>query len=86
MRTKIAAGALGTVLWVGVAAPAHATDGDDAPVDNPITEDTNSDDGGGFDDWGLLGLLGLLGLGGLAGKKRRDDVVTTRATGSTTNR
>jgi MYXO-CTERM domain-containing protein len=47
-----------------------------------VTEDTNADDEGGFDDWGLLGLLGLLGLGGLAGKKRQDTVTTRRTTGT----
>jgi len=34
---------------------------------------TEDEDDGGFDDWGLLGLLGLLGLAGL--RKRPDHVV-----------
>ena len=89
IRNKLAGAAVGALLLGGVTAPgAWATEGDDAPVDNPVTEDTNADDGGGFDDWGLLGLLGLLGLAGLA-KKRNDDVVrrdTTTGTGSSTQR
>lgn len=88
IRNKLAGAVVGALLLGGVTAPsAWATEGDDAPLDNPVTEDTNADDGGGFDDWGLLGLLGLLGLAGLAGKKRNDDVVvrrdTTTGTGST---
>ena len=87
IRNKLAGAVIGALLLGGVSAPsAWATDGDDAPVDNPVTEGSNADDEGGFDDWGLLGLLGLLGLAGLAGKKRRDDVVrrdTTTGTGST---
>lgn len=89
IKNKVASAALGSLLFVGVTAPAVAAQSeDDAPLDNPLTEDTNSDDEGGFDDWGLLGLLGLLGLAGLK-KQRNDDVVTTRrdtGTGSTTSR
>lgn len=87
MKTKVVGAVLGTMLVVGFA-PAVAAQ-EDAPLDNPVTEDTDSDDEGGFDDWGLLGLLGLGGLAGLA-KKRGNDVVTTRrdtgttGTGSTT--
>ena len=40
----------------------------------------NTDDNDGF-DWGLLGLLGLLGL---IPRKRKDVVVDTRPTGTTT--
>ena len=40
----------------------------------------HTDDNDGF-DWGLLGLLGLLGL---IPRKRRDVVVDTRPTGTTT--
>ena len=84
IRTKVAGAALGTMLVLGgTASVAGATD-EDAPLDNPVTEDTNADDEGGFDDWGLLGLLGLLGLGGLAGRKRQDTVTTRRTTGTTT--
>ena len=86
IRNKLAGAAVGTLLLGGVAVPSAAAQEEDAPLDNPVTEDTNADDGGGFDDWGLLGLLGLLGLAGLAGKKRNDDVVrrdTTSGTGST---
>lgn len=90
VRNKLACAAVGALLFGGVAAPsASAQSEDDAPLDNPVTEDTNADDEGGFDDWGLLGLLGLLGLAGLA-KKRNDDVVvrrdTTTGTGSSTQR
>jgi MYXO-CTERM domain-containing protein len=85
IRTKVAGAALGTTLLFGALAPAVAAqEDDDAPLDNPVTEDTNADDEGGFDDWGLLGLLGLLGLGGLAGRKRQDTVTTTRRTTGTT--
>ena len=88
IRNKLAGAAVGTLLLGGVAVPSAAAQEEDAPLDNPVTEDTNADDEGGFDDWGLLGLLGLLGLGGLA-KKRNDDVVrrdTTTGTGSSTQR
>jgi MYXO-CTERM domain-containing protein len=88
MKTKIASAALGAILLFGATAPVVAAqEEDDAPLDNPVTEDTNADDEGGFDDWGLIGLLGLLGLGGLAGRKRNDTVTTTRresTPGSTT--
>lgn len=40
----------------------------------------HTDDNDGF-DWGLLGLLGLLGL---IPRKRKDVVVDTRPTGTTT--
>ena len=83
IRTKVAGAALGTMLVLGGTASAASATDDDAPADNPLTEDTNADDDGGFDDWGLLGLLGLLGLGGLA-KKRQDTTVTTRRTTGTT--
>ena len=82
IRTKVAGAALGTMLVLGGTASAASATEDDAPLDNPVTEDTNADDEGGFDDWGLLGLLGLLGLGGLA-KKRQDTVTTRRTTGTT---
>lgn len=89
IRNKLAGAAVGALVLGGVAVPSAAAQEDDAPLDNPVTEDTNADDEGGFDDWGLLGLLGLLGLGGLA-KKRNDDVVvrrdTTTGTGSSTQR
>ena len=88
IRNKLAGAAVGTLLLGGVAVPSAAAQEEDAPLDNPVTEDTSADDEGGFDDWGLLGLLGLLGLGGLA-KKRNDDVVrryTTTGTGSSTQR
>jgi hypothetical protein len=50
-----------------------------------VTTDTTlgvetTDDNDGF-DWGLLGLLGLLGL---IPRKRKDVVVDTRPTGTTT--
>lgn len=90
VRNKLAGAAVGALLLGGVVAPsASAQSEEDAPLDNPVTEDTNADDEGGFDDWGLLGLLGLLGLAGLA-KKRNDDVVVRRdattGTGSSTQR
>lgn len=83
IKNKVAGAVLGSLLLVGVTAPAVAAE----PLDNPVTEDTNTDDEGGFDDWGLLGLLGLLGLAGLK-KHKHDDVVTTRretGTGSTSS-
>ncbi len=49
---------------------------------------TAEEEGGGFDDWGLLGLLGLAGLAGL--RKRESDVRTVerreeRVTGTVTD-
>ena len=86
LRNKLAAAAAGALLVGGLSAPSAFAQEEDAPLDNPVTEDTNADDEGGFDDWGLLGLLGLLGLAGL--KKRNDDVVVRRdtTTGSSTVR
>lgn len=71
MRKRFIALASAAALSIVPMGVAHAQENPGDPndvdaVDNPV----DSNDEGGFDDWGLLGLAGLIGLAGLAGRNR----------------